>query len=207
MLELEKLFGSQERVKLIRFFIGRPDGMYEVDEISEKTKVKPELIRKEINSLVSSGLVTKSKEKFAKSHGNVKNKKPISVKEYICYRLNKDFRFLKGLEKFVFDFQNANREALFDRFKNLGRTKLFLLSGIFTGTPKSRVDIMYVAEGLKTNMVEKVIGDLRAELGKDVQVSVMDLEEFNYRYKMFDRFVRDTLVGEKEVIVDKLNIV
>jgi len=34
---------------------------------------------------------------------------------------------------------------------------------------------------------------------------IMDIEEFNYRYKMFDRFLRLILEGKKIVVVDKLS--
>jgi hypothetical protein len=65
---------------------------------------------------------------------------------------------------------------------------------------------MYVGEGIKKNVADKVISDLRAELGRELDIVIFDLEEFNYRYKMFDRFVRDLLAGNHVKIVNKLNI-
>ena len=49
----------------------------------------------------------------------------------------------------MFDFKNANTDVLYDRFKAIGRTKLFIVSGVFLGEDKSRADIMYVGEGIK----------------------------------------------------------
>jgi transcription initiation factor IIE alpha subunit len=203
MLELEKLFGSVEKVKLIRLFISHPDVLFQVDDIAVKTKVKTEIVRKELTGLVAGNLVIKSKERFAKVFANTKTKKG-AVKEYICFKLNKDFRFLSALETLVFNFENANRDALYERFLGVGRVKLFIVSGIFTGTEKARTDILYVGEAIKRNVAEKVVSDLQAEIGKEIRITVFDTEEFAYRYKMFDRFVRDILKDKHEKIVDKL---
>lgn len=207
MLELEKLFGSSEIVKLIRFFVAHPDRVYEVDEISEHTKIKTANFKLELNDLVASTLVIKSKERVVVQKPATKNKKATtSSKEAIVYKLNNSFRFLETLSDFVFDFKNANRDVLFDKFKNLGRTKAFVLSGVFTGTEKARTDILYVAEALRTSAVEKVVSDVRAEIGKPITITVLDLEEFNYRYKMYDRFIRDAINESHETIVDKLGL-
>jgi hypothetical protein len=205
MNELEKLFGSHEKVKIIRMFLSHSDTLLQVEDIVKNTKLRSDKIRKELNTLVAANLIIKSKERIAKLPTSGKVKKMV-IKEYICYKLNKDFRFINSLSGLMFDFKNANRDALYDRFKSVGRTKLFLVSGVFTGTEKARVDIMYVGENVKKSAADKTLSDLRAELGMDLNIIILDLEEFNYRYKMFDRFVRDTLTGEHVKLVNKLNL-
>lgn len=189
MNELEKLFGGTEKVKIIRMFLSHPDTLLQVEDVVKSTKLKSDKIRKELNVLVAANLLIKSK------------------KERVCYKLNSNFRFIDSLSGLMFDFKNANRDALYDRFKTIGRTKLFLVSGVFTGTEKARVDVMYVGENVKKSAADKTLSDLRAELGMDLNIVILDLEEFNYRYKMFDRFVRDTLSGEHVKLVNKLTLV
>lgn len=205
MNELEKLFGSHEKVKIIRMFLSHPDTLLQVEDVVKSTKLRSDKIRKELNTLVAANLIIKSKERMAKLPTSSKAKKVV-IKEYVCYKLNNNFRFLNSLSGLMFDFRNANRDALYDRFKSVGRTKLFLVSGVFTGTDKSRVDIMYVGENVKKSAADKTLSDLRAELGMDLNIVIFDLEEFNYRYKMFDRFVRDTLTGEHVKLVNKLGV-
>jgi hypothetical protein len=205
MNELEKLLGSQEKVKLIRMFLANRDTLFQVEDIVKLAKLKSEKVRKELNNLIASNLIIKSKERMAKLPANSKSKK-LAIKEYTCYKLNPSFRFINSLTDLMFDFKNANTDVLYDRFKAIGRTKLFIVSGVFLGEDKSRADIMYVGEGIKKNVADKVISDLRAELGRELDVVIFDLEEFNYRYKMFDRFVRDLLAGNHVKIVNKLNI-
>jgi hypothetical protein len=205
MNELEKLLGSQEKVKLIRMFLANRDTLFQVEDIVKLAKLKSEKVRKELNNLIASNLIIKSKERMAKLPANSKSKK-LAIKEYTCYKLNPSFRFINSLTDLMFDFKNANTDVLYDRFKQIGRTKLFIVSGVFLGEDKSRADIMYVGEGIKKNVADKVISDLRAELGRELDIVIFDLEEFNYRYKMFDRFVRDLLAGNHVKIVNKLNI-
>ncbi len=205
MNELEKLLGSQEKVKLIRMFLANRDTLFQVEDIVKLAKLKSEKVRKELNNLIAANLIIKSKERMAKLPANSKSKK-LAIKEYTCYKLNPSFRFINSLTDLMFDFKNANTDVLYDRFKAIGRTKLFIVSGVFLGEDKSRADIMYVGEGIKKNVADKVISDLRAELGRELDIVIFDLEEFNYRYKMFDRFVRDLLAGNHVKIVNKLNI-
>jgi hypothetical protein len=193
MNELEKLLGSQEKVKLIRMFLANRDTLFQVEDIVKLAKLKSEKVRKELNNLIASNLIIKSKERMAKLPANSKSKK-LAIKEYTCYKLNPSFRFINSLTDLMFDFKNANTDVLYDRFKQIGRTKLFIVSGVFLGEDKSRADIMYVGEGIKKNVADKVISDLRAELGRELDIVIFDLEEFNYRYKMFDRFVRDLML-------------
>ncbi len=205
MNELEKLLGSQEKVKLIRMFLANRDTLFQVEDIVKLAKLKSEKVRKELNNLIAANLIIKSKERMAKLPANSKSKK-LAIKEYTCYKLNPSFRFINSLTDLMFDFKNANTDVLYDRFKPIGRTKLFIVSGVFLDEDKSRADIMYVGEGIKKNVADKVISDLRAELGRELDIVIFDLEEFNYRYKMFDRFVRDLLANRHVKIVNKLNL-
>jgi hypothetical protein len=206
MQELGKLFGSEERVKIIRLFLSDTNDFFLPEEISKTTKIKEELIKKELIILEKSGLLKKIKEKYALGDEDTKNTKQIKIKEYICYTVDKNFRFLSALSGLMFDFKNANKDVLLERFKTIGRTKYMMLSGVFTGDEKSRCDILYVGESIKKNIADKLMLDLQAEVGKKLNILILDIEEFDYRYKMFDRLVRDSLKDNKIVLVNKLSI-
>ena len=109
MNELEKLFGSHEKVKIIRMFLANPDQMYQVEDIVKHTKLRSDKIRKELNNLLAANLILKSKERMAKLPTSSKVKK-LAIKEYICYKLNANFRFVNSLAELMFDFKNANTD-------------------------------------------------------------------------------------------------
>ncbi len=203
MQELSKLFGSAEKVKLIRFFLSSKDNMYDIDEIEEKLKIKKDILKDILLDLEKSDLVTKSKERYSIEYAVSKTVKS-GVREYTCYAVNKKFRFIKALRDLMFDFQNANRDVLVDRFRSIGRCKLFILSGVFTGNPKSRLDILYVGEAIKNSAAEKMLQELNIEIGEELRIHTLDIDEYHYRYKMYDRFLRDVLSEDNEVLIDKI---
>ena len=51
---------------------------------------------------------------------------------------------------------------------------------------------------------DKILDVLSAELGRTLSMSFMDTEEFEYRRKMYDKFIGDIFVMDHEVVIDKL---
>ena len=94
--------------------------------------------------------------------------------------------------------------VIFNQCFFIQRIKLFVVAGVFIGDEKSRVDILIVGEVIKRPKAEKVLEALSAELGRDVIYSIMDVEEYEYRYKMYDKFVRDIREMPNETVIDKL---
>ncbi len=200
---LARLLGGAERVKIMRLFLHHEDQVVSLHDISEKTKSKSVVARKELTTLLSLGFIEKRRTKTVVVTGS--SKKTVSkVKEVNGYRLNPLFPHNKALKELLFDFQSLDKRELASRFKLAGRIKLFITAGVFIGDPKSRVDILLVGESIKRPKAEKIFEVLSSELGRDVVYSIMDVEEFEYRYKMYDKFVRDIMEMDNEVVIDKM---
>lgn len=198
---LAKLLGGQERVKIMRFFLHHDDLSVSLHDLSEKTKSKNSIVRKELTALVSIGFLEKKKSRSVIYGG----KKDGSIKETVGFKLNTNFPHNQALKDLLFDFELLDKRELAGRFKLIGRIKLFLVSGVFIGNTKSRVDILIVGEAIKRPKAEKIFEQLSAELGREVIYSIMDVEEYEYRYKMYDKFVRDILDMPHEKIIDKIS--
>lgn len=201
---LGKLFGGNDRVKIMRFFLHNSDLIVNVNKISEKTKCKPAIVRKELTNLTSVGFVEKKKSKVYTVSTKAKKGTP-QTKEVVGFKLNNDFPYNASLRDLLFDFEAMDKKELADRFKHIGRIKKFMVAGLFIGDPKSRVDILIIGEAINKTKAEKVFELLSSETGRDLTFSVMDVEEFEYRFKMYDKFIRDILDMPNEVIIDKLN--
>jgi hypothetical protein len=200
---LARLLGGTDRVKIMRLFLHNEEAILSLHDVAEKTKSKAIIVRKEMSALASIGFVEKKKSKtyVAVTTG----KKTVSkVKEVVGFKLNPDFPHNQALKDLLFDFQLLDKKELATRFKIVGRIKMFVVSGVFIGETKSRVDILIVGEGIKRPKVEKVIELLSAELGREVSYAVMDVEEYEYRYKMYDKFLRDIVDTPHEKVIDKL---
>ena len=200
---LAKLLGGNERVKIMRFFLHHDDVVVSLSDVAEKTKSKSALARKELTGLVGAGFLEKKRTKTVVNTGSGK-KSSSKVKEVNGYRLNPFFPHNQALKDLLFDFHLLDKRELASRFKIVGRVKLFLVSGIFLGEEKSRVDLLIVGEAIKRPKAEKVLELLSAELGREVVYSIMDLEEFEYRMKMYDKFIRDIMEMNNEIVIDKL---
>lgn len=200
---LARLLGGTDRVKMMRLFLHNGDNIISLHDISEKTKSKSLLIKKELTALLAMGFIEKKKSKTYVSVG-VGKKSVSKVKEIIGFKLNPDFPHIQALKDLLFDFQSLDKKDLALRFKLIGRIKLFIVSGVFIGETKSRVDILIVGDSIKRPKAEKVMELLSAELGREVIYSIMDIEEYEYRYKMYDKFLRDIVDMPHETVIDKI---
>lgn len=188
----------------MRFFLHHEDMVVSLHDVAEKTKSKSAIARKELAALFAIGFIEKKRTRTVANSGKG-SKATSKVKEIIGFKLNTEFPHNQALKDLLFDFQVLDKKELANRFKVVGRVKLFVVSGVFIGDEKSRVDVLIVGEAIKRPKAEKLFDGLSAELGRDVVYSIMDVEEYEYRYKMYDRFVRDIVDQPHEAVIDKLS--
>jgi hypothetical protein len=199
---LARLLGGNERVKIMRFFLYHDEMVVSGATVADKTKSKGAIARKELNALTAIGFLEKKK---GKEFVTGKSKNAVTkVKEIVGYKLNPFFPHNQALKDLLFDFELLDKRELANRFKPVGRIKLFIVSGVFLALDDSRVDILIIGEAIKKPKAEKLFEALSAELGREVIYSIMDVEEYQYRVKMYDKFVRDIIDMPHEKVIDKL---
>jgi hypothetical protein len=201
---LEKLFGSKDKVRLIRFFLKNQTGFFEEKEICKKLNIKPQNFKKEITNLINIKLVLKNKEKKVFTFSDNKNEKAKS-KDVMGYRCNPEFAYKESLYNLVFDYKAMDKEYIYEMFKKVGKTKLFLLGGVFVGDLKARVDILYVGDSIKKVSMDKALEGISAEMGGDIKIAIFDSEEFDYRKRMFDKFLKDIFSAPHEKMLAKIS--
>jgi hypothetical protein len=187
----------------MRYFLHHEDAIVSLQEITLKTKSKSALVRKELTALSAIGFIEKRRARTVVTSGTGK-KATSKMKEVNGYKLNTLFPHNQALKDLLFDFHLLDKRELAARFKVIGRIKLFVVAGVFIGDVKSRVDILIVGEAINRAKAEKILEILSSELGRDVVYSIMDVEEYEYRFKMYDKFVRDIKEMPHEVVIDKL---
>ena len=98
------------------------------------------------------------------------------------------------------------------KVSNLGRVRLALISGIFLNDPDttsqydSPADLFIVGDDINRQKLRNFLASLEAEIGTEIKFTLMNKEEFDYRYGMFDRFVRVLLEGPHEKIINKIGL-
>ena len=122
------------------------------------------------------------------------------------YALNESFEYLEPLKNLLTISSVAADETLLKRFSGSGRLKLFIVSGIFIQNWDARVDLLLVGEDLNLERIEAVIKDIEAELGKEIAYSAFETQDFEYRFGIHDRLIRDILDYPHVILLDRLGI-
>lgn len=187
----------------MRFFLHHEDQLFAAADVVEKTKSKSVSAKKELTALAAMGFIERKRAKMVVTSSD--KKKTSRVKEVNGYKLNTEFPHNEALKELLFDFQLVDKKELASRFKALGRVKLFIVAGIFINDPKSRLDILLIGEAIKKPKAEKIFEGISAEVGRDVVYSIMDVEEYEYRIKMYDKFIRDVIEMPHEKVIDKIS--
>jgi len=206
---LGKLFGSSVRVKLLRFFLFNPSALYDVDTLAKRSQAKVTDIKKECSSLFKIGFI-KEKKYTKEIEKKVKKGKKAHIeiikKKVNGYTLNASFAYVDTLKTLLLDFHFLDRNLIADRFKKAGRIKFMAISGVFLNKEESRADILIVGDQLNRTFVETELKKLEAELGKDLSYALFETPDFEYRLKMYDKFIRDILDFEHHRLIEKMNV-
>ena len=82
-----------------------------------------------------------------------------------------------------------------------------LISRVLLNSELGRVDLFLVGDDFRERRLQKFLAELESEVGKEIQYAFMETKEFEYRYQMFDRFVRDIFEKPHEKLINKLGFV
>lgn len=205
---LEKLFESPVKVRVMRLLVRNPEELLTVEAIVKRGQVSPASARRELKKLLGIGLI-KNKPVFVRETKKAKaNKSASKVKaqKTVAYFVNSDFRLLSELQSLIIKDAVASRKKLLSKIRPLGEVKIAIISGIFVNSEKSRTDLLIVGDNIRRSRLGRFLAEIESELGRPLQYTVMDSDEFKYRTNMYDRFLRDILELPHEKLINKLKI-
>ncbi len=190
---LDNLFGSRVRVKILKFLFRNHPVEFTIGELAGKIQESYSVTKHEIESLSKLRLIKKTKT--------------VKVK----FSLNPSFEFFEELKVLILKASPAEKNKMVAKILKLGRIKLALVSGVFlngngNSNDNSVADLFIVGDDINKEKLRTFLKALEAEVGKEVKLSIMDKEEFDYRFGMFDRFVRVLLEGPHEKIINKIGL-
>lgn len=202
---LEKIFGSSAKVKIIKLFLFNPEISYDIQQISDRTKVSHSQVRKEINALEKIQFLRQ--RSFLKEIRRQKNRSIVTIKKRANgWTLDTKFPYLEALEAFLSNINPFRHKDIIDKISRAGKIQLLIISGIFIKEEDSRVDLLVVGDNIKQGMLEGIIKTIESEIGKEIRYAVFETSEFNYRYSVFDKLIRDILDYPHEKIINKLGL-
>ena len=219
--ELGKIFGSENRVKVMRFFLANQDKQISFLDLLKKVKIGKNDLKKELKNLVSIDfigelvLIDEVEIKVKQKKISKKNKSksatqdlPKTILKQIKedgYELNKNYVFADSLANLLLDFRFIDRQDLLEDFKRYGKIKLLCLGGVFFRDEEGNLDLLIAGDALDKEKIDLYIKKLEADFGTELRYAVFESEEFKYRVTMFDRLIKDFWKRPHEKIVEKIS--
>lgn len=176
---LKRLFTSNARIKLLETFLLNPDGEFFIRELTRKLDEQINSIRRELGNLKAMGLL----------RSRFKNRKKF-------YVVNKHFLLYNELRSILIK-ASSTLENLSKKLQKLGEIDLLVISGIFL-QKNSAADLFIVGQVNKAEMDDFLTREY--DLKRPVKVSVITKEDFLYRIKINDKFVRELITDPENII-------
>lgn len=186
---LDVLFDSSLRVRLIKFFFYNQKSPAEPAAIASRLQLHLTKVRKELEKLISIGLIKK-----------------VNIGSAASFLINRNFALFHELSALVLKASPALKARMTERIKGLGSVKLALICGRFLNDENSQADLLVVGDRINERKSRNFFKDLEAEAGFELNYVVLSTEEFDYRRHMYDRFLRDLLDYKHEKLINKLGI-
>ncbi len=181
---LKKLFTSKARIKLLETFLLNPDGEFFIRELTRKLNEQINSVRRELGNLKSMGLL----------RSRFKNRKKF-------YIVNKNFILFNELRSIIIK-ASSTLDTISKKLQKLGKIDLLVITGIFLekNTP---ADLFIVGEVNKEQLEDLVNREI--ETKRPIKTSIITKEDFLYRLKINDKFVRELISDPENIIaVNKL---
>ncbi len=190
----DQLFGSKTRVKLLSLFLNNPGRAYYVREITRKIDEQINSVRRELSNLLSIGLI-KSSTQNNRLYYEVNDK-------YAHYNeMHRIFGSLKvGKSKALKG--TREEEEIVTKLRESGTIEVAFLTGSFVRDSHNKIDVFIVGD-VNRAKVNKVIAEMEQELGRELNYTLMNSEDYGYRRDLNDRFLADIMEAKKIVLVDE----
>jgi hypothetical protein len=135
----------------------------------------------------------------------VKDNQAAGRQEKKYYRADANFVLFEEIRALFTKAQILYEKDFIDKLSSVGQPKLLVLSGLFVNGSTSPVDILMVGKVPKDKFL-RILKELEAELGREINYTIMDEEEFIYRRDMTDVFLYSILESRKIVAVDAMGL-
>ena len=204
---LEQLFGSKTRVKLLRLFLNNPSQPFYLRELARKLKTQLNSVRREVNNLVKLGIIKSVHLADSASESNKSKKKRMirkrGSKKY--FLANTDFILYPELKALLLKAQLLLERNFVSKIERMAKVKLFILTGIFVGIEGFATDMLLVGT-VNRKRLAHIVRDFEKELNRNINYTVMSVQEYKYRQDITDRFLYDILEGRKMIITDRITL-
>lgn len=185
MNNMQDFMISKTRVRMMELFFSQPAEMFYVREITRATKEEINAVRRELDRMLSYGLV-KSEQR-----GN-----------RLYYFLNPKYVYFQELQQMV-----AKSTGLGKKIRRLQRKLgdvtfvMFSIRFIQGLRPRQEeVDILIIGDVVLPEL-QAMIKEEEERIGREINYAVFSEEEFSFRKTRRDPFIMDILYGSRVMVI------
>ncbi len=223
---LSYLLGSKARVKILKLFLLNTEEKYYIRQIARDLELQVNSVRRELENLEKFGLLlaepstytvndfllnnninseSGEENRMAKSRlmEKKKDKKENLKQDKKYYHLNKNFILYNEIKALITKSQILAGKNFLKSLQKISQPRYLALTGIFVNR-SFPIDIFVVGRVNKKKF-EKTISDLEKEIGKEINYSIMDQKEFQYRQEITDIFVYDIMQTKKITLINNIS--
>ena len=185
MAKLSDFIISQVRVKLLKVFLGQPEEMFYVRELTRSVKEEINAVRRELGHLQACGLVQSEKR------GN-----------RLYYQVKTNYSFYPELQSLVIKTTTVGQEIINNKTK-LGFVKYaFISQKLARRLPRTADDVDLVLVGqIIMPQVAQVVKDIEVSLNTEINYSCMTEDEFSFRKSHKDPFIISLLIKPRIMLI------
>lgn len=200
---LEQLFNSKIRIKLLKLFLANPNKQYYIRQLTRLLDSQINSVRREINNLVSIGILNATPNLKQKKEIKDVSKKGDSQRKY--FQTNINFDLYSELKSLILRSHLVVKKGICKEIANAGKINYLAFTGIFVDISNSQVDILIVGKASKIK-INKIISKFEKELNRNINYTLMSKAEFLYRKDVTDRFLYSILESKKIVAIDNITL-
>jgi glutamate synthase domain-containing protein 1 len=185
MAQLTDFMVSRVRSKLLTVFLQDPEEMFYVRQLTRKVEEEINAVRRELERMQKRGMVK------SEPRGN-----------RLYYFLRKNYPFYQELLQLVAKTSGLGG-AIRKNQKKLGKIKFVMLSGKFIRRKErqqNEVDLLVVGNVVLPQLAA-LVREEEARLDQEINYTVMNAEEFEFRRRRRDPFLTGILSGSRIMII------
>lgn len=188
--EIEQLFGSRTRARLLGLFLENADRSFFVREVARRVDAQLNAVRRELKNLLDVGIIS---ERDATDGEKGEKKK--------FYQANVTFPLFEDLRSVMRKVGILMNKSLVEGLQQEGVVQLVLLTGRFVDAPTVPTDVLIVST-CSPEIVAAAIADFERDLGREVNFTALNPDEYRYRQDVGDRFLQTIFQQKHAVLFD-----
>lgn len=196
VFNLEQMFGSKTRARLMSLFLQQPKESFYVRELTRRIDAQLNSVRRELKNLLEIGLILEKQSEPSKRKSSLAEKKKY-------YTANTDFILCDDLRSLFQKVQILLKQNFVQEIDEKGDISYFVFTGRFVGAKDVATDILIVGD-IKQPLLENMIKKFETEIPYEINYTLMRKDEFRDRRQVADRFLSSILTAEKIVMIDRL---